>query len=348
MMRTPERAPRERRRGGVILLVVLLLIVGAVAVAGGWWAWAIGASGPQQKIVVVIPKGAVGSEVGGILKDAQVIRSALAFKVMARFRGFSHGFEAGTYTNLTTNMSVSEALAALKKGPLPTKSLSVLFPEGLTLAQTAERVQDQLGIQRKDFLAAAKSGSYSLPPYLPKGTPTLEGFLFPKKYDFLAGVTADEVIKKLLGQFKGEVADLPWGRYRTLGLKSRYDVVIVASMIEREARFDEDRSRIAAVIYNRLKRGMPLQIDATVEYALGQYKAKLTYDDLKVQSPYNTYLHTGLPPTPIASPGLASIVAALDPASNNWLYYVVCDAEGHHAFTSSYSEFLRLKANPSC
>ena len=93
---------------------------------------------------------------------------------------------------------------------------------------------------------------------------------------------------------------------------------------------------------------MLLQIDATVEYALGAYKTHLTYDDLKVQSPYNTYLNKGLPPTPIASPGLASIEAALSPASGNWLYYLVCDAEGHHVFTASYSEFLRLKANPSC
>jgi UPF0755 protein len=348
MMRPPTRAPRERRRGGVILLVVLILLVCLVGAAGGWWAWATGSSGSEDKIVVVIPQGSSGSDVAGILTEEHVVRSALAFKVMARFRGFAQGFQAGTYTNLTTNMSVAGAIAALKKGPLPQKTLSAVFPEGLTVTQTAERVQDQLGIPMQQFLSAARSGKYGLPPYLPTGAPTLEGFLFPKSYDFFAGVSSGDVIKKLLAQFGKEVRGLPWSDYRSLRLKSRYQVMIVASMIEREARFPEDRQKIAAVIYNRLKKRMALQIDATVEYALGTYKSRLTYEDLKVQSPYNTYLHPGLPPTPIASPGLASIEAALSPDSGNWLYYIVCDKEGHHAFTSSYSEFLRLKANPTC
>ncbi len=347
-MKSSERAPRDRRRGGVILLIVILLLVGAVVAAGGWWTWATAASGPKEKIVVVIPAGSTGTQVADILKEANVIRSTLAFKVMSRFRGFSKGFEAGTYTTLTTNMSVSEALSALKAGPLPQKTLSAVFPEGLTLAQIADRVQDQLGIPRKEFLAAAQSGKYSLPPYLPKGTDSLEGFLFPKSYEFLASVTAGDVITTLLDQFAKEVDKLRWGDYKKLGLDSRYDVVTIASMIEREAKFDEDRGRIARVIYNRLKRGMPLELDATVEYALGTYKSRLTYDDLKVESPYNTYLHTGLPPTPIAAPGLASIEAALAPTDGNWLYYLVCDDEGHHAFTNSYSDFLRLKANPTC
>jgi UPF0755 protein len=348
MMKSHERAPRDRRRGGVILLIVILLLVGAVVAAGGWWTWATAASGPQEKIVVVIPPGATGSQVADVLKKADVIRSTLAFKVMSRFRGFSGGFEAGTYTNLSTNMSVSEALSALKAGPLPQKSLSAVFPEGLTVAQIADRIQDQLGIPKREFLAAAQSGKYSAPPYLPKGTKSLEGFLFPKSYEFPENVTAGDAITKLLDQFATEVDGLPWGDYKKLGLSSRYDVVIIASMIEREAKFDEDRPRIARVIYNRLKKGMPLEIDATVEYALGTYKSKLTYEDLKVQSPYNTYLHTGLPPTPIAAPGLASIQAALAPSDGNWLYYLVCDEDGHHAFTNSYSDFLRLKANPTC
>jgi peptidoglycan lytic transglycosylase G len=348
MMKSSERAPRDRRRGGVILLIVILLLVGAAVAAGGWWTWATAASGPKEKIVVVIPAGSTGTQVADILKKANVIRSTLAFKVMSRFRGFSKGFEAGTYTTLTTNMSVSEALSALKAGPLPQKTLSAVFPEGLTLAQIADRVQDQLGIPKKEFLAAAQSGKYSLPPYLPKGTESLEGFLFPKSYEFLASVTAGDVITTLLDQFAKEVDKLRWSDYKKLGLDSRYDVVTIASMIEREAKFDEDRGRIARVIYNRLKRGMPLELDATVEYALGTYKSRLTYDDLKVESPYNTYLHTGLPPTPIAAPGLASLEAALAPTDGNWLYYLVCDDEGHHAFTNSYSDFLRLKANPTC
>jgi UPF0755 protein len=155
-------------------------------------------------------------------------------------------------------------------------------------------------------------------------------------------VTADAVIKRLLAQFKSEVSGLPVNNYKRLGLESPYDVVIVASMIEREARFPEDRPKIARVIYNRLSKGMALQIDATVQYALGNWRP-LTLDDLEFASPYNTYLHQGLPPTPIAAPGRASLEAALSPARGKWLYYVVIDAQGHHAFTASYDEFLRLR-----
>jgi peptidoglycan lytic transglycosylase G len=339
-----ERQPPERRRGLVVLLVILILLGALVATGAGFWSWATGAaSGPRTKLVVTIPDGATGAMVADLLEKEGVIRSTWAFKLLSRFRGFSGGFQAGVYTNLTTNMTVEEALDALKKGPLPKEVLQALFPEGLTVRQTAERVQEQLGIPRNDFLRAATSERFWLTPYLPKGTTTVEGFLFPKKYEFEAGATADLVIKRLLTQFKREVRDLPWANSKQLRLKRPYDVVIVASMIEREARFPEDRPKIARVIYNRLARGMPLQIDATVEYALGAYKAKLTLEDLKVVSPYNTYLHQGLPPTPIASPGLASLEAALVPAKGKWLYYVVIDGQGHHAFTASYDEFLRLK-----
>jgi UPF0755 protein len=122
-----------------------------------------------------------------------------------------------------------------------------------------------------------------------------------------------------------------------------YEVVIIASLIEEEARIPEDRPKVAAVIYNRLAREMNLQIDATVLYALPRHKERLTYEDLETPSPYNTYLHPGLPPTPIASPGLASLEAALQPADADYLYYVVIDDSGRHAFTASYEEFLRFK-----
>ncbi len=341
---TPRRERRhERRRGLVILLVLILVVGGPLVVGGGWWFWATGSAGAHERLVIQIPSGASGSQVADLLKEKGVIRSSTAFRLLAKFRHQSGGFEAGTYTTLATNMTPEQALTALEGGPLPKKTIKATFPEGLTVAQTAQRAQDELGILRKDFVTAATSGTWTLPPYLPKDEKTLEGFLYPQTYDFEAGVDANDTIKRLLDEFVTATKDLPWDNYKKLGLKSRYQVVIVASMIEREAKFDEDRGKIATVIYNRLKKGMPLQIDATVEYALGTYKPKLTFQDLKVDSPYNTYLHTGLPPTPIASPGLASIEAALSPTPGDWLYYVVIDAAGHHGFASTYSEFLRLK-----
>src|SRR6266571_4833384 len=143
VLKGSEHPRRERRRGLLVLSVFLIILVTLVAVGAGYWTWATGASGPRQKIVVVIPHGSSGSEVAGILKKDHVIRSPFVFKLLARFRGFGHGFEAGTYTNLTTNMTAEQAIAALKAGPLPQTSLSALFPEGLTVEQTAARVQDQ-------------------------------------------------------------------------------------------------------------------------------------------------------------------------------------------------------------
>jgi UPF0755 protein len=346
MLETLERRsdrPRPRRRRSlVVLLVLVLLLVGAAVAVGGYYQWAVGASGPKSPILLVIPTGATGTEVANLLKEEGVIRSTLAFRVMARFRGFSSGFEAGKY-HLHTNLTMSEALAELKRGPF-VESTRATFAEGLTVAQTAARAHRQLPeVSAPAFVKAARSGRYSLEPYLPKGTKTVEGFLFPSTYDFLKDADADAVIKRLLDQFSAEARTLPWQNAKALKVTD-YQVVVVASMIEREARFDEDRPKIAAVIYNRLKKGMPLQIDATVLYSLGRTKGSLTTEDLKVDSPYNTYAHTGLPPTPIASPGLASLRAALNPAKADYLYYVVIDAAGHHGFTASYAEFLRLKA----
>jgi UPF0755 protein len=297
--------------------------------------------------VLEIPRGATGAEVADLLKAKGVIRSTFVFKLEARFRGFKAGFDAGRYTNLTTNMTISDVLEALKKGPA-VESLTVTFPEGLTVAQTAARAAQKLGISKRDFLKAARSGDYSLPPFLPEGKKTVEGFLFPNTYDFLTDASADSVIKRLLSQFEHEAAALPWDQAQTLGV-TPYEAVIVASLIEKEARFSPDRTKIARVIYNRLKKGMLLQIDATINYALGR-SGPILLKDREVPSPYNTYLHIGLTPTPIASSGKASLLAALAPAAGDWLYYVLIDCKtGRHGFATTLSEFNRIRASaPRC
>ena len=294
---------RERRRGLTILLVLILLVGGPLAAGGGWWFWATSARGPREHLVLEIPVGASGSEVADLLKAKGVIRSTTAFRLLTKFRHLGNGFEAGTYTT-PGHQHVSRG------GPQGAPGRSAAeeddqgrLPRGPHRRPDRRRAQDELGILRKDFIAAATSGTWKLSPYLPKNATTVEGFLFPETYEFDAGVDANAVIKRLLAQFQLVTKDLPWNDYKKLGLKSPYDVVIVASMIEREAKFQDDRGKIARVIYNRIKKGMPLQIDATVEYALRSYKPKLTFDDLKVDSPYNTYLHTGTAPDPHRQPG---------------------------------------------
>jgi UPF0755 protein len=341
--RTERKSDRQRRRRGAVVLLVLLLAFMAVAVAvGGFYTWATGASGAQKPVVFVIPPGATGSEVADLLAEKGVVRSALGFRVAAWAEGSSMQFDAGTY-DLTTNMDAGAVLAVLEEGPLVERGIQATFPEGYRLEQMADRAEDQLGVDHRKFAELATGGHFALPPYLPEATDTVEGFLFPSTYEFDKGVTEEDVIQRMIDQFAEEARALPWEeaeRPSTLGL-TPYQMVIVASLIEREARFQEDRPKIAAVIYNRLEQGMRLEIDATVQYGLGNW-GPILRQDRELDHPYNTYRIDGLPPGPICSPGLPSLEAAQNPANADFLYYVVIDAEGHHAFTASYEEFLQL------
>jgi UPF0755 protein len=334
---------RERRRSLLILLSIFVLLAVLAAAARAYYQWASSGSGPRNPVTIVIPQGATGDEVADLLADKGVIRSAFLFRFVLRLKHLSSsGFEAGEY-HLATNMSMDEAIDSLRKGPI-VHSVRVTIPEGLTVDQTARRAAAPLeNVTVKQFQRAAHNVGYPAAPYLPKAGATLEGFLFPNTYDFLKDSDARDVVSRQLAEFQKQTASLPWENAKKLGV-SEYEVVIIASLIEREARFQGDREKVARVIYNRLDKGMKLQIDATVQYALGKTKPVLTYQDLTVESPYNTYLHAGLPPTPIASPGLDSLRAALDPAKGPWLYYLVIDSSGHEYFTASYQDFLKKKA----
>jgi UPF0755 protein len=333
-----HRARGSARRGLLAFLLVLVLLGGS---AFAFYRFQTGASGPSRPVAVEIPMGATASDVGEILQGAGVVRSELAFRLAAGFHGVGSSLQAGRY-DLRTNMTVDQAISALEAGPL-VETVTLTIPEGLEIKEVASRVGETLDIDAASFEEAATSGQHSLPPYLPEGTESLEGFLFPKTYELSPDADAEQVIATLLTQFEEEATTLDWEQAERLGL-SPYEVVVVASLIEREARVDPDRAKIAAVIYNRLEEGMALQIDATVQYAMQEPNRLLTLEDLEVESPYNTYLHAGLPPTPIASPGLASLEAALNPADVSYLYFLVVDPEtGAHEFAETYDEFLRLK-----
>lgn len=223
------------------------------------------------------------------------------------------------------------------------ETFRVTLPEGLTLKQTALKVGEATegNISAGAFEAAAKGGRYNY-GFLAGANDNLEGFLFPKTYDLTSRTSAHASVNILLKQFRIETENLEWSRTQSLGV-SKYQVVIIASLIEKEAKVPEDRPLIASVIYNRLKRNMKLGIDATVEYALGQWKPVLTNSDLQVDSPYNTYKIDGLPPAPICNPGFESIRAALYPGTTDYLYYILTGSDGKHSFTADYKEFLRWK-----
>lgn len=237
-------------------------------------------------------------------------------------------------------------IAELVKGP-PRSTYKLTIPEGLSVDQVAERLRSERRLDADTYLESAeKPESFTLSTLGGKSLEvnSLEGLLFPNTYLLEDDTTTETLVQMQLDTFFDETADLPWASAEALGV-TPYQAVIIASMIEKEARVPEERGKVSAVIYNRLKKEMPLGIDATTRYALKKWTEPLTKSDLEVDSPYNTRKVEGLPPGPIASPGLEAMRSALQPAAVDFLYYVLVDAEGHHFFTASYDEFLQAKEN---
>jgi len=227
-----------------------------------------------------------------------------------------------------------------RRKPAVPRTFKVVIPEGLTVDQTAVKVENQTSITAEQYRKAVASGGYDY-GFLDGSNGNLEGFLFPKTYQVTDKTPARRLIGMQLDQFQKETSGLDWARAGSLGI-TPYQAVIVASMVEKEAKMSDERPVIASVVYNRLKAGMKLQICSTVQYALGRWKPSLSYKDLEVDSPYNTYKISGLPPAPICSPGFESIRAALYPEATGYLYFILT-SPGRHSFTADYQQFLRWK-----
>jgi UPF0755 protein len=337
----PVEHPRHGRVAFVLLLIFLVLIGGGVYGVTRYYAYCRAAGSVHAPVRFTVPDGQTGDEVVQRLADAHVIPcGGLVGRFLLQRNGHSDAILAGSY-HLTTGMTLDDAIRVLTTPPKAVPTVDLTIPEGYRLTQIAAAAHQTLGVSSKQLLRLAQSGTYSLPPYLPKGTPTAEGFLFPKTYRFVKkDVTPGAVIQTMLDQFATEAQGLHLQEAAArLGL-TPYQVVIIASMIEKEAKLEKDRPLIAEVIYNRLAKGMTLGIDATLLYddpTPGDNT--LSTSDLQSNSPYNTRVHTGLPPTPIASPGDASLQAALHPATGDYLYYVLCGADGHHKFSKDFSTF---------
>jgi UPF0755 protein len=340
LSRVERRLRRRRRRRGVLIMGLLLAMVGAVVFQALQWSAAreqdkdIPAG---QEVTVTVESGQSSVEIGRALRDAGVIDSVNRFRDAAEERGLDGLLKPGTYT-LVTGSNLDQVLEILAKGP--STGIPITIPEGWTVAQIVDKLAATEQFTKAEVDKALQSKDLIV-PHRPEGVRSLEGLLFPDTYGIEEDDSAVAVLQEMLNQLevvlsRYELSSAPEGL-------DPYRLLIVASMIEREAKVDGDRPKIAAVIYNRLRKQMRLQIDATVEYAVGH--SPPTAKDLRSRSRYNTYVHPGLPPTPIASPGEAAIRAALQPADGDWLYYVIASEQGAHAFTNSYQEFLRLKAS---
>ncbi len=299
-------------------LLFLSVFVIIILVGGSFWFYknSIPVTSTKKFEYFVINKGASASQVGVALQKAGLIKSALAFKLYMQFTGQSGKLQTGEF-KLSPSYSLFETINTLFKSPI---ELWVTIPEGLRREEIAQR-----------FVVALDKPSSFADEFLQASTGK-EGYLFPETYLFPRDVTASQVVKKMTDTFNEETKD--GENYSGLTFSQ---VIILASIVERETKTDAERPTVAGIMLNRLDAGMPLQVDATVQYAVGtqgNWWPILTQDDLAVKSAYNTYLHAGLPPAPISNPGESSIKASLNPEKTDYWYYIH-DTEGqiHYAKT---------------
>jgi len=333
-------AKRGRLRSWATQATLWLVLT---AVVGGIGYFVFLQSTPEVKEVeVTVVSGLNTAEIADILVEKGVISNAYTFRAYASLTQTEARLQPGDYL-LNTDMTYEEILKELTRVPKK-EYVRVVIPEGFTATQIAERLAEKTDRPPADFLDYMQGQGLEKvrPSALPSSLGTVEGYLFPKTYNFEKEAHPRAIVSRLIEQYRRETADLDWTFARGREL-SVHEIMTIASLVEREARIPEERSLMAAVIYNRLDMGMPLQIDATVQYALPQRKKSLTNEDLKYASPYNTYQQTGLPPGPIANPGLSSIKAALAPAEVDYIYYVLTSPDGQHTFTNNYNEFLAAK-----
>jgi UPF0755 protein len=328
------------RRPYAFVLVILLVTSGA-AVYGYRWINDPGES-TGRPVTVSIEEGTSATAIARTLERQEVIDSVLAFRLYLRTQRIGSDLKAGKY-EMRTNMPFATILQELKKGP-DIEYVKLVIPEGLNIDQTAAQVERLTHISAADFKAAITNPA-ARPRILPLQVPSLEGFLYPTTYFVEERETAASLAARFISQFEKETSRINLEpAAAALGL-TPFQILTIASLIEEEAKVDDERTRISAVIHNRLRKAMPLGIDATIQYAVGKYNAKdLTVSDLAVKSPYNTRLNAGLPPGPISSPRASSIKAALEPALNEDLYFVLTKDCIHHQFSDSYTEFLAAKS----
>jgi peptidoglycan lytic transglycosylase G len=346
------RAPRGRYRRRRFLALGLLLVGVLVA----WFLVAFFQPPPfdpgdgSGEAIVSVPEGASASQVADLLTDNDVVSNATLFEWRLKLAGKTGSILPGRYV-LAHDMSYATAIDRLTSSG---GKINVTIPEGEDRTQIAATVSD-LGLSG-DYLAASKSSKGFDPGrYGAQNPKSLEGFLFPATYQLDPGASVDQLVSEQLQAFRQNIAgvNLSYAKSKNLTV---YDVLTIASMIDKEVQIPSERPLVAAVIYNRLHRAMPLGIDATTRFEFHNYTGEITQSQLESPSPYNTRTHSGLPPTPIGNPGLAAIRAAARPAKVNYIYYVLNgDGSGHHCFTASGQEFNQLveasnsgHATPNC
>jgi UPF0755 protein len=340
--RPRRRRPDARRRWPILVALVLVVAVLAAGLGAVWVQRKIDPpGGPGRRVSVVVPRGATTADVADLLEEKGVISDARIFGYYLRVRG-DVDVQAGTFP-LREDSSMGDVRAALDEGPRLAFT-DVTVPEGKWVSDVDDIVAAVPGFDAASFTAEVESGVVrSL--YQPQDVTSLEGLLFPDTYRVDENEDEQTVLARMVSTLDQVATELGYADAPARVGREPYEVLIIASLVEAEAKVDGDRAKIARVIYNRLAQNMTLGIDATVYYALQRRGGGLTRSDLEVESPYNTRVNPGLPPTPIGLPGRASLEAAINPEPGPWLYYVLADEEGNHAFSESFAEFQRNVAD---
>lgn len=331
----------------LITLGVIFLLGASVAGIGGYYIYSsLQPMDPESEelIQVNVPMGSSGAKIASILKEHQLIKDEKIFYYYIRYKGAS-GFQAGEYY-LSPASSPDEIIEQLKDGRVYVDSVRFTIAEGLSVEQIARHLEKEGLVNAERFLQVVNEGDFSQFSFLhdiPESADRkyrLEGFLFPETYDVAKGATEEEIISLMLRQFEKELKEEWLAELDKRGM-SLYDAVNLASIVEREAVLDEERKTIAGVFTNRLNDDWLLQSCATVQFVLGKQRDRLLFEDLEVESPYNTYINPGLPPSPIANPGRASLEAVIYPEEHDYYFFVTKkDGSGAHHFAKTYEEHL--------
>ncbi len=328
---------RPWRHRATLLLAIIALLMGL-----GWYFTTLLA--PRHPggaaIEVAIPPGASSAAIAATLAEKGIIRSPLAFRLVAMAQGVDKQLKPGSYL-----ISPGLPLPAITRLLASGKTIDIEFtvPEGYTVRQIASLLQQKGLAKEEDFLkAAAGDYPFTFLQGLPPGPEHVQGFLFPDTYQVAPGTPAREIILMMLNRFNQVYQEIAPQKNKDLEFNIR-QIVTLASIVEREAKLDNERPLIAGVFINRLRRGMRLESCATVEYLLPAPKPVLSYQDLQIDSPYNTYRVKGLPPGPIANPGRASLLAVLQPDQTDYLYFVA-KPDGSHYFSRTLAEHNQATA----
>lgn len=340
-----------RVRGAVVALTAAAVVVYGLTLVGraaADWVSGLGRLDAGEEIVEVqagrtvtveVPVGSTARGIARILADNGIVRSAVTFESVVRSRAAGSLLKAGRY-EMVTGADLDEIVDLLVAGPV-IRTFRLTVVEGRRVGEILAGIAEQTDYPEDELESALLGGEISS-SFRPEGVEGLEGWeglLFPATYEFFTDVTVEEILQRLADETERRMDRIDWGNLRRRGF-SEYQALVMASIIEAEAGIDGDRPLIASVIFNRLERGMPLEIDATVLYALGERGRGLTFADLEVDSAYNTYRVAGIPPTPIASSGAKSLEAVADPAETDYIYYVLTSEEGAHSFFADYEDFL--------